>query len=88
MNSEWQDIETAPKNTEVLVCRYVGDEWRMGQSGLYFDVGDHYYGEPGYWYWSNDNCQDCLVEDEGPDYWMPLPPPPTDPRTQERKGGE
>ena len=84
--SEWRPIETAPKKTEVLVCRYVNDRWIVGQSGLYFDAGNPYEGEPSYWYWSDDNCQEILVCDEGPEYWMPLPEPPT-PEPQ-RKDGE
>lgn len=72
---EWQPIATAPKDTELLVCRFVNDRWIIGQAGLYYDSGS--LEEPNYWYWANDNCQDSLVEDEGPSHWQPLPPTPT-----------
>lgn len=72
--AQWQPIETVPKETEVLVGRWVNDEWRICQSGYYFDPGSEYTGEPSYWYWHCDNDAGGVTDDH-PDAWMPLPKP-------------
>jgi hypothetical protein len=76
--SAWQPIESAPKSTEILVGRWVNGEWRICQSGYYFDGGintpDAY--EPSYWYWHCDWDNGGVTDDEGPTHWMPLTPPP------------
>lgn len=63
--SEWQPIETAPKDgTEI-----VGHDAKTGTShvtcvwrGGWYDPDDHYYSE---------------APEFIPTHWMPLPPPPT-----------
>ena len=72
----WQPIETAPRETELLVGRWVNGDWRICQSGLYFDDGNEREGEPAYWYWYCDWDSGGVTDDEGPTHWMPLPPPP------------
>ena len=72
----WQPIDTAPRKTELLVGRWVNDDWRICQSGFYFDSGNEREGEPADWYWHCD-WDNCGVTDgEGPTHWQPLPAPP------------
>lgn len=73
----WLPIETAPKEQELLVGRYVNGEWRVCQSGYYFDSGNEMEGEPSCWYWHCDWDNGGVTDDEGPTHWMLLPPAPT-----------
>lgn len=75
---KWLPIETAPKETELLVGRFVNNEWRICQSGYYFDGGNAREGEPSYWYWHCDWDNGGVTDSEGPTHWMPLPEPPND----------
>lgn len=72
----WQPIATAPKETELLVGRFVNDEWRICQSGFYFDAGNEREGEPAYWFWHCDWDNGSVTDNEGPTHWMPLPAEP------------
>lgn len=72
----WLSIETAPKETEILVGRYVNDDWRICQSGFYYDRGNEFEGERPYWYWSCDWDKGGVTDDDGPTHWMPLPEAP------------
>lgn len=67
--SEWQPIETAPKdeNTYVLACR--------AGSKIPAVLGWDGDGEEGHWYWFNG----VFREDVIPTHWMPLPDPPVSP---------
>jgi len=65
-----------PNSTEVLVGRWVRDEWRICQSGFYFDQGNEMEGELSSWYWCCDFDRGGVTDDEGPSHWMPLPIPP------------
>lgn len=76
MEGEWQPIETAPKETEILVGRYVDKEWRICQSGHYYEPGNYLENEPPGWFWSCDWDNGSVTDDEGPTHWMPLPEPP------------
>lgn len=76
---QWLPIKTAPNNTELLVGRWVSDEWRICQSGYYFDAGNELEGEPAYWYWHCDWDTGGVTDDEGPSHWTPLPAAPTQP---------
>ncbi len=73
---QWRDIETAPKETELLVGRMVNDDWRICQSGFYFDAGNDMAGESAYWYWHCDWDNGGVTDGEGPTHWMPLPAAP------------
>ena len=77
MTTTWQPINTAPRETEVLVGRWRGDTFHICQSGHYHDDGDPYTGEPAYWYWHCDNDTQGITDD--PEFWMPLPPAPPKP---------
>ena len=72
----WQPIETAPRETELLVGRWINADWRLCQSGLYFDEGNEREGEPANWYWHCDWDAAGVTDNEGPTHWMPLPQPP------------
>jgi len=73
---KWRPIETAPRETEVLVGRWCGGEWRICQSGLHYDSGNAMAGEPpGGWYWHSDWDNGGVTEE--PDAWMPLPSAPS-----------
>ena len=73
---EWQQIDTAPRSTELLVGRYVNTDWRICQSGFYFDGGSELNGEPAYWFWHCDWDNAGVTDSDGPTHWMPLPEPP------------
>lgn len=69
--SEWQPIETAPKDETWLI--------------LLFDYRDEpvvcagFWSEDGGWYGSEaDSNQLRGPDNNGPTHWMPLPPPPND----------
>lgn len=70
----WRPISSAPKNTELLVGRFLNNGWHICQSGLYYDAGCPFEGETGYWYWSIDHDADSVTVDEGPSHWMPPSP--------------
>ena len=61
--SEWQPIETAPKDTGILV----GPTKRMGICVAMNDSRDG---------WVTETCSEWVGIYEPTD-WMPLPPPPT-----------
>jgi hypothetical protein len=63
--SEWQPIETAPRETPVLI--WIGDRALISQQ-LYEQANweDTYQS---FWFWDTDR-------DELPTHWMPLPEPP------------
>ena len=63
--SEWQPIETAPKETRVLLWVPLDKQKWAIRSGGY----DLYYGR-----WFYDGPQD----DHQPTHWVPLPDPPKD----------
>jgi len=71
---KWQPIETAPKDTELLVGKIVDGEWRICQSGFYTDR--EHRDEDYYWHWYCDFDPGGITDDEGPSHWMPLPEPP------------
>ena len=68
--NQWQPIETAPKNTEILV--FMDDE--IYEAGLYtrdekreewlFPMADYH------------GCGCCSGNNDHPTHWMPLPQPP------------
>jgi len=68
--TDWQPIETAPKDTDVLL--YLKD------GGIVIGEGWHTYDEPPYGqpskelYWINLEIGQVLH----PTHWMPLPNPP------------
>ena len=73
----WQPISTAPNETELLVGKWVNDEWRICQSSRHYDEGSYMDNEPAYWYWASDWDNGGVTDDEGPSHWQPLPPPPS-----------
>jgi hypothetical protein len=72
----WEPIDTAPREKELLVGRWVNNEWRICQSGYYFDAGNEYEGEPAYWFWCSDWDAGGVTDNEGPTHWQELPEPP------------
>jgi hypothetical protein len=63
--SEWQPIETAPKDgTELLLYGPF-----VPTGGTYMDIGRWTDYADGFWDWSADDSQ--------PTHWMPLPSPPS-----------
>ena len=80
MNTDWQPIKTAPRETELLVGKFVNGEWRICQSSYCFDIEFDIEDETSYWYWHCDFDKDGVVTDDlGPTHWMPLPVPPSAP---------
>ena len=74
----WQPIETAPKDTEVLIGCWSDGEWKWGRSVCFYESGNEFEGEfyKG-WFWSIDDCMDTVAENTS--HWMPLPAPPEQP---------
>ena len=73
--SEWQPIETAPKDKRILLYRPTAPEWWMVMGGRY--DSDKYAKNPKP-YWSTDNWSLGKMEQRqnAPTHWMPLPEPP------------
>lgn len=81
----WQPIKFAPRDatptengTEILIGKYVGDEWRVCQASWCFFPGRNDPGgyEPDVWWWNSDADWGGITDDEGPTHWQPLPTPP------------
>ena len=73
--SEWQPIETAPKDKRILLYRPTAPEWWMVMGGRY--DSDEYAKNPKP-YWSTYNWRLGKTEQRqnAPTRWMPLPEPP------------
>jgi len=68
--SEWQPIETAPKDDDVLVLiRY--------SNGYSIDIANWQEYYPKGFYWASARCVDGLHIRGNVTHWMPLPEPPT-----------
>ena len=75
---QWQPIKTAPYGEEVLIGRFVGEEFRFGRSMFFYLEGNPYTGEGASgWVWSTDDVSETIADD--PTHWMPLPAPPINP---------
>lgn len=73
--SQWQPIETAPKETEVFIGRFIDDKFKFGRSELFYEQSNVFAGETfSGWVWSEDECSSTITED--PTHWMPTPKPP------------
>ena len=74
-NCEWRDIETAPKETEIFIGRFIDGKFMFAKSALFYEQGNEFEGEfyRG-WYWSIDDVYNSVAE--CPTHWMPLPKPP------------
>lgn len=70
--SNWQPIETAPKQRVVLLWALTDEEtgnWKMA-TGFWMPG---YRDEPGEWEWDGRRLKPYDVQ---PTHWMPLPEPP------------
>ena len=74
-NCEWRDIETAPKETEIFIGRFIDGKFRFGKAVCFYEVGNEFEGEfyRG-WFWSIDDV--CESVADCPTHWMPLPKSP------------
>ena len=70
----WQPIETAPRETWILVGGWEGDHFTIAESMSFLEYGNEMEGEPrGPWLvWASD-----YHPPEEPTHWMPLPAAPT-----------
>ncbi len=73
--NEWQPIETAPTQTDVLICS-VG--WASGAEARLHD-------EEG-WYAAGNHPTDSWGGQLYPSHWMPLPPAPIPLEAQKESG--
>jgi len=60
--SEWQPIETAPRDGTPVLCYYPPEGGDDGVCEVYSSLGDGYY--------------EFLLDGRDPTHWMPLPDPP------------
>jgi hypothetical protein len=70
--SEWQPIETAPKDGAEILLGFAGEKWIV--QGRW--VGD-YKARDGAWWALNNDPTDAWGGELYPTHWMPLPSPPT-----------
>ena len=87
--SEWQSIETAPKNTKILVgypnalgnwrtvtaCYYLPRTLEIDCLASSWDGEDDGWAPEG-WYEESDSQELIMPTSETPTHWMPLPAPP------------
>lgn len=72
----WQPIETAPRETEVFIGRFIDGEFKFGRSEMFYEQANEFAGETfSGWVWSEDECSSSITE--SPTHWMSLPQPPT-----------
>jgi hypothetical protein len=75
--SEWQDIETAPRDgTTVLLAlaqtrTYAGEVW----AAFWHDGSKNHWRREG-WYDEVDREHLLIAKPVQPDFWMPFPEPP------------
>ena len=79
--SEWQPIDTAPKDLGVILFANGGEYEVFSAVGDLevhtTKIGEGYW-ESGDWGWANDSCSCCHRPIEGlVSHWMPLPNPPS-----------
>lgn len=75
--SEWQPIETAPKDRYILLFRPTAPNWQRVAEGKW-DAQEHNKKPRPYW-----SCPWRITFNDGdrlhePTHWMPLPSPPKD----------
>jgi len=75
--SDWQPIETAPKDIHIILFRPNAPKWQQVAEGKWDGQEHHKFPRP---YWS---CPWRISYIEGdrknpPTHWMPLPKPPQD----------
>jgi hypothetical protein len=71
--SNWQPIETAPKNTYILVFM----EGNVFEANLIFEEGYEQYAHWDFPFADAHGCGCCSGGRDYPTHWMPLPAPPT-----------
>jgi hypothetical protein len=80
--SEWQPIETAPKDGTDVIVMYMHIETQVVHNAFWMDEKDCWAGDnPGGW-WSyvhSEVSRELLDDWRTPTHWMPLPPPPRRP---------
>ena len=76
--SEWQPIETAPKDgTKIMVMTSDLDWPEVIYYEQYDEVTAADAGAPGFWRYADDLFADVADVDDGDfSHWMPLPEPP------------
>lgn len=82
--SEWKTIDSAPKNTKVLVAyRNEIGKWRIVTACYHTQLNwDEEYGDeeqeyaPEDWYEESDSCEVIYPCAGKPTHWQPLPRPP------------
>lgn len=68
--SEWQTIDTAPKQTRILAAEWDGEGWVVGPCAWCKTPHVPLYG----WHFTEGDPE--AMEMANPTHWMPLPSPP------------
>lgn len=63
----WQPIETAPEDTDVIVAVNIRGRQVVGEAKQTPEHG---------WYWAGQDHSDYFAVQIVPTHWMPLPDPP------------
>ena len=71
----WLPIATAPKDVEVLIGRWVDDEFVFGRSVQFYEHGNPLEEDFSGYVWAIEDCPDSLAE--APEFWSPIPKPPS-----------
>jgi Protein of unknown function (DUF551) len=73
---EWQSIETAPRNH--------GSEYLVSNDrGVFAAEFDPDWFDDGWWLISDGKDFERPLRGSAPTHWMPLPPPPTSPASEQ-----
>jgi hypothetical protein len=76
--SEWQPIETAPKDGTDVIVMYMHIETQCVFNAFYASEGHGWEKrDVGWWSYEHSEVSRILLNDfMTPTHWMPLPPPP------------
>lgn len=78
--SEWQPIETAPKDGTDVIVMYMHCETQCVFNAFYASE-EHHWEKRDVGWWSYEHSEVSRIRLDGfmtPTYWMPLPPVPKD----------
>ena len=71
----WQPIETAPRETEIFIGKFIDGKFKFGRSEMFYEQANEFAGETfSGWVWTEDECSSSITD--SPTHWMQLPRSP------------